>query len=79
MEKNIKIMLSYHKPDHLFKDDILTPVHAGRANAKKRMDKDDEKLKWLLENMIGDDTGENISTKNTLYNEMTTVYWAWKN
>lgn len=79
MGKNIKIMLSYHKPDHLFKDDILTPVHAGRANAKKRMDKDDEKLKWLLENMIGDDTGENISTKNTLYNEMTTVYWAWKN
>lgn len=29
--------------------------------------------------MIGDDTGENISNKNDYYNEMTAVYWAWKN
>lgn len=79
MKKNIKILLSYHKPDYLFKDDILTPIHAGRANAKLRMNENDEKLVWLLDNTTGDDTGENISKKNDLYNEMTTVYWAWKN
>ncbi len=79
MNSKIKILLSYHKPDHLFKDEILTPVHAGRFNARQRMDEEDPKFKWLLENTIGDDTGDNISSKNGLYNEMTTVYWAWKN
>ena len=29
--------------------------------------------------MIGDDTGENISDRNGCYNEMTSLYWAWKN
>jgi lipopolysaccharide biosynthesis glycosyltransferase len=54
-------------------------VHAGRANAIMRMESDNEKLKWLLENTVGDDTGDNISEKNGTFNEMTTVYWAWKN
>lgn len=75
----VKILLSYHKPDHLFQDEILTPIHAGRENALKRMESDDPKLKWLLENTTGDNTGDNISSKNGTYNEMTTVYWAWKN
>lgn len=75
----VKILLSYHKPDYLFKDEILTPIHAGRDNALKRMSSDDPKLRWLLENTIGDNSGENISDKNGTYNEMTTVYWAWKN
>ncbi len=75
----VKILLSYHKPDYLFKDEILTPIHAGRDNALKRMGSDDPKLRWLLENTMGDNSGENISNKNSIYNEMTTVYWAWKN
>lgn len=29
--------------------------------------------------MIGDDTGENISIKNPYYSELTAQYWAWKN
>lgn len=78
MEK-IKILLSYHKKDILFKDSILTPVHAGREIAIKTKAPTDENLTWLLENTIGDNTGDNISLKNPLYNEMTTVYWAWKN
>ncbi len=29
--------------------------------------------------MIGDNTGDNISNKNTSFCELTTQYWAWKN
>lgn len=77
--KTAKLLICYHKPDTLIKDEIFTPIHVGRAIAKQRMDEDDPKLKWLLENMIGDDTGENISLQNGSYNELTSLYWAWKN
>ena len=73
MKEKIKILLSYHKKDILFKDNILTPIHAGREIAVKTKDQNDENLVWLLENTMGDNTGDNISTKNPLYNEMTTV------
>ncbi len=78
MENNIsvKLLICYHKPDKLFKDEILTPIHVGRAQAKASNNKN---LAWLEENMIGDDTGENISDKNYCYNELTAPYWAWKN
>lgn len=29
--------------------------------------------------MLGDDTGDNISEKRFTYNELTIMYWAWKN
>ncbi|MBQ9773716.1 MAG: DUF4422 domain-containing protein [Clostridia bacterium] len=78
MEKQstVKLLICYHKPDQLFKDEILTPIHVGRAQAKAS---GNPNLAWLEENMIGDDTGENISDKNYCYNELTAPYWAWKN
>mgnify|MGYP000010889875 FL=1 len=76
---NIKLLICYHKKAPLFKDSILTPIHVGRANAEKRLDHNSENYKWLKENMIGDDTGDNISALNDSYNEMTALYWAWKN
>lgn len=79
MDPNVKLLICYHKPATLFQDEILTPIHVGRANARKRMDADNPNLKWLMDNMIGDDTGENISDRNSSYNEMTSLYWAWKN
>ena len=79
MEKKVKLLICYHKKAALFKDDILTPIHVGRANAKKNMDHNSENYKWLMNNMIGDDTGDNISELNGSYNEMTALYWAWKN
>lgn len=79
---NIKILVCYHKKDKLFKNDIFVPIHCGRAIAQKES-KDgritEEDYKWLLNNMIGDNTGENISELNRDFNEMTAIYWAWKN
>ena len=34
MEKpKVKILISYHKPAVLLKDEVLTPIHVGRALA----------------------------------------------
>lgn len=77
--KNVKLLICYHKPATLFKDEIFTPIHVGRAIARKKETVGDEKYQWMLDNMIGDDTGENISERNGCYNEMTSLYWAWKN
>lgn len=78
-KNKVKLLICYHKPSYLFKDEVLTPIHVGRANAIRRMDHESSDYKWLMENMIGDDTGENISERNDSYNEMTALYWAWKN
>lgn len=75
MKPSIKILVCYHKKFPLLKDEILTPIHLGRARANQ----ESEVGQWLWANMIGDDTGENISDKNSYYNEMTAYYWAWKN
>lgn len=79
MDKKIKILICYHKPDVLIKDDVFTPIHVGRALATAKATADDKNYEWMLENTIGDDTGDNISEKNSSYNELTAVYWAWKN
>lgn len=76
---NVKLLICYHKPATLFKDEIFTPIHVGRANARKKAKPGDKNYQWMLNNMIGDDTGENISDRNGCYNEMTSLYWAWKN
>mgnify|MGYP004606918939 FL=1 len=75
----VKLLICYHKKAPLFKDNILTPIHVGRANAEQRLDHESENYKWLKNNMIGDNTGDNISALNDSYNEMTALYWAWKN
>lgn len=66
----LKLFVAYHKQAHLIKNNYLVPIHVGRAlNSNK----------WLEENMIGDNIGDNISEKNNRYCELTAQYYAWKN
>ena len=79
----VKILVSYIKPSFLFKTDILTPIHLGRA-IEKQHSKDgaqcEASIKWLHENCIGDDDFEgNISKYNRRIGFFTGTYWAWKN
>lgn len=82
MTKKIKILVSYHKPATLLVNEILTPIHLGRALSETSL-KDgktsQEDYQWMLDNMIGDDTGDNISHLNPRFCELTAMYWAWKN
>lgn len=80
--KKIKILIAYHKLDWILRDEIYTPIHVGRSIFRQKskdgiIKKEDESK--ILSLMIGDDTGENISKENRFFNEMTALYWAWKN
>jgi hypothetical protein len=79
----VKIFVSYIKPSFLFKSEILTPIHLGRA-VEKESSKDgkisNEDIAWLHQNCIGDDDFEgNISNVNRRVGFLTGTYWAWKN
>lgn len=80
--KDVKILVAYHKKDYIYNSNKLVPIHCGREVAFEktkdgRISKDE--FEWLLNNTIGDDTGDNISYLNRTLNEMTAIYWAWKN
>lgn len=67
-KKNAKILVCTHKLNpNIREGGLYLPIHAGKALSKIDL------------GYIGDDTGDNISTKNTKYCELTTLYWAWKN
>lgn len=70
MKEQLKILVACHKPENVYQDEAYTPIHVGRAISKYKEEMDD---------MIGDDTGDNISEKNPQYCELTAQYWAWKN
>ncbi len=74
----IKLLTIYHKKDLLFKNEIVQPIQVGR-NRFDTVNEDPELAAWFDLNMIKDNTGDNISSKNSYYNEMTAIYWAWKN
>lgn len=81
-KKDIKILVAYHKKDKLYTNDMLIPIHCGRNVAFKKLRNgkiSTEEFLWLKKNLIGDDTFDNISHLNMTLNEMTAIYWAWKN
>ena len=78
----LEIFTVYYKPAPLIKSDIFTPIQAGRniVNTPSRKGKfTPEEIDWLNQNMIGDNTGDNISHLNRNFAEITALYWIWKN
>lgn len=68
VRNDFKIYVVTHKDPQLKTlPDGYEIIHAGHAIAK-------EKFGYL-----GDDTGDNISTLNLYLNEVTALYWLWKN
>ena len=63
---DIKILVATHKKYWMPEDDVYLPIHVGRAGKADL-------------GYVGDNTGDNISSKNTNYCELTGLYWAWKN
>ncbi|MCC8104671.1 MAG: DUF4422 domain-containing protein [Clostridiales bacterium] len=65
-EKNIKILIATHKKYQMPKDDMYLPIHVGREGKTDL-------------GYPGDNTGDNISSKNNSWCELTGLYWGWKN
>lgn len=67
----IKLFVSHRIDTDSFviKNNIITPVYCGAVYKKD---------KWNDE-IIGDNTGDNISELRMSFNELTVQYWAWKN
>lgn len=63
---NIKILIAAHKLYWMPTDDVYLPVHVG-AEGKESI------------GYTPDNTGDNISSKNPHFCELTGLYWAWKN
>lgn len=81
-QDTIKIFVVYYKPAPLIKTNILEPIQGGRSvsNTPSRVGRfTQEEISWLSQNMIGDDTGDNISELNRYFAEITALYWIWKN
>lgn len=66
MSKSVKIIIATHKQYRMPKDEMYIPVHVG-AEGKKDL------------GYTKDNTGENISSLNPSFCELTGLYWAWKN
>ena len=68
MSDAIKLYISCHKRGvHIPDNPLLVPIQVGSSLASERFDE-----------MVQDNTGDNISTKNRSYCELTGQYWAWK-
>lgn len=68
MTNNVQILIAAHKKFPMPKAKGYIPILVGaRKNYKPNIP------------YQRDDEGENISEKNPNYNELTAIYWAWKN
>lgn len=65
---NTKIFVTYKEKHQIYKSNILTPIQTGRDLAGED-----------FENMLGDNTGDNISFLNNYFCELSAIYWVWKN
>jgi len=65
--RTAEICVCYHKEFDLIKNEILTPIQVGAELSDKDL------------GIQKDNTGDNISSKNKNYCELTALYWLWKN
>ena len=66
-DESVKVRVVMHKPVRLpLLDDAYYPVHGGRKLGRDM-------------GIEGDDTGNSISELNPFLNELTVLYWMWKN
>lgn len=63
-----RLYIAYHDARPVLRGPHLVPVQVGREVSSLR-----------LNDVQGDDTGDNISALNAEYCELTAHYWAWKN
>lgn len=66
---NVKVFVSCHKPTAYISDSVFQPVQVG-CNLDGHS---------TIEGILHDNVGENISSLNEMYCELTAQYWAWKN
>ena len=64
---DIKIIVATHKKYWMPEDKMYLPIQVGAEGKKINL------------GYLKDDTGENISSKNKNFCELTGMYWAWKN
>src|SRR5574344_482289 len=65
-KNNIKIFIATHKKYKMPSSEIYVPIQVGKQGKQDL-------------GYIGDNTGDNISLKNSNFCELTALYWAWKN
>ncbi len=64
----IKIYVFHYKPEQiLLTNPEYVHIWAGKNGAEN------------IDGFVGDDTDDNISSKNKYYSELTGLYWIWKN
>lgn len=64
--EQVKIFVGYAKPHIIFKSDVFKPILTAD-------------VAWDEPDLIRDDSGINIASKNKNYGELTGHYWVWKN
>lgn len=72
-ENNIVIIVATHKKYRMPEDSMYLPLLVG---AEGRTDADGRPVDFGYQK---DNTGSNISSRNSTYSELTGLYWAWKN
>ncbi|KRL95250.1 DUF4422 domain-containing protein [Limosilactobacillus equigenerosi] len=65
---DIKVLVAAHKQYQMPQDEMYLPMFVGKELHP------DSPIEYQ-----GDNSGDNISVKNPHYNELTAIYWAWKN
>ena len=63
----MEIYVTSHDRPEVIRLDYLKPLHVGAAGRE------------TMDGFQRDDEGDNISDKNFCYNELTGLYWIWKN